>query len=151
VWSAHLHPHVFGNVLAQSDARFPLPSGLDVYELVAREIANAPPRETRFHLEEGHVLPLAIEDCGASLTMRVLRAAMIDADEGALATFREALDAGREVDANTLAKLGFALLYALAAPRAAIAVFSACATRFPSLAAQANVGEAQLVLGDRLA
>ena len=212
VWSAHLHPDVFGNVLAQSDARFPLPSGLDVYEFVAREIANAPPRETRFHLEEGHVRPLAtpfrhllpvlaskgnrvtvqtfigghdtsswrvrlgdalvallgdarpreieprlptddlaIEDCGASLTMQVLRAAMIDADEGALATFREALDAGREVDANTLAKLGFALLYDLAAPRAAIAVFSACAARFPSLEAQANLGEAQLVLGDRLA
>ena len=208
VWSAHLHPDVFGNVLAQSDARFPLPGGLDVYERVAREIADAPPRETRFHLEEGHVLPLgtpfrhllpvlaskgnrvtvqtfigghdpwswrvrlgdalvallrdaqprdleprlptnelAIEDCGVSLTMRVLRAAMIDADEGALAAFREALDAGRGVDANTLAKLGFALLYDVAAPRAAVAVFSACAARFPSPAAQAHLDEAQLVLG----
>jgi hypothetical protein len=212
VWSAHLHPAVFGNVLAQSDARFPLPSGLDVCESVAREIANAPPRETRFHLEEGHVLPLAtpfryllpvlaskgnrvtvqtfigghhtwswrvrlgdalvallsdahpreieprlptndlaIEDCGASLTMQVLRAAMMDADEGALATFGEALDAGREVDADTLAKLGFALLYDLTAPRAAVAVFSACVARFPSLAAQDNLGEAQLVLADRVA
>lgn len=210
VWSAHLHPDVFGKVLAQSDARFPLPSGLDVYEFVAREIANAPPRETRFHLEEGHVLPLAtpfrhllpvlaakgnrvtvqtfigghdtsswrarlghalvallndarpreieprlptddlaIENCGASLTMQVLRAAMFDADEGALATFRQALDAGREVDANTLAKLGFALLYDLAAPHAAIAVFATRTARFPSLAAQANLAEAQLVLGER--
>src|SRR5207302_9628525 len=66
---------------------------------------------------------LAIEDCGASLTMQVLRAAMLDADEGALGTFRDALDAGRQVDANTLVKLGFALLYDLAAPRAALAVF----------------------------
>jgi enterochelin esterase-like enzyme len=209
VWSAHLHPDVFGNVLAQSDARFPLPSGLDVHEFVAREIAEATPRETRFHLEDGQVLPLAtpfryllpvlaskgnrvtvqtfigghhpsswrvrlgdalaallrdarpreiaprlptndltIEDCGASLTMRVLRAAMTDADEGALAAFREALDAGREVDADTLAKLGFALLYDLAAPRAAVAVFAACAARFPSPAARANLDEAQLVLGD---
>jgi hypothetical protein len=81
----------------------------------------------------------------------VLRAAMIETDEGALATFREALDAGPEVDANTLAKLGFALLYDLAAPRAAVAAFSACAVRFPSLAAQADLNEAQLVLGDRLA
>jgi enterochelin esterase-like enzyme len=212
VWSAHLHPEMFGNVLAQSDARFPLPTGLDVYAFVAREIANAPPRETRFHLEDGHALPLAtpfrhllpvlaakgnrvtvqtfigghdpsswrvrlgdalvallgdarprtieprlptddlaIDDRGASLTMQVLRAAMIDADEGALATFREALATGREVDANTLAKLGFALLYDLAAPRAAIAVFSACAAQFSSPAAQANLSEAQLVLGDRLA
>jgi len=209
VWSAHLHPDVFGNVLAQSGARFPLPSGLDVYELVAREIANAPPRETRFHLEEGHLLPLAtpfrhllpvlgskgnrvtlqtfvgghhtsswrvrlgdalvallagahpreieprlptddlgIEDCGPSLTMQVLRAAMINADEGALAAFLEALDGGRESDANTLEKLGFALLYDLAARRAAIAVFSACAARFPSPAAQANLDEAHLVLAD---
>ena len=203
VWSAHRHPDLFGNVLAQSDARFPLPTGLDVYEEVAREIAHAPPRETRFHLEDGHVLPLttafrfllpvlvakgnrvtvqtfigghhtsswrvrlgdalvallrdaqpreiaprlpaddlAIEDCGASLTMRVLRAAMLDADEGALATFREALHAGSEVDANTLAKLGFALLYDLGAPRAAIGVFSACVARFPSLEAQTNLDEA---------
>jgi len=211
VWSAHLHPDVFGNVLAQSDARFPLPNGLDVYESMAREIANAPPRETRFHLEEGHIRPLAtpfrhllpvltakgnrvtvqtfigghhtsswrvrlgdalvallrdarpreieprlptddvaIEERGASVTMQVLRAAMIDADEGALAAFREALDAGRDVDANTLANLGFALLYDVAAPRAAVAVFSACAARFPSPAAQANLDEAQLVLDDRL-
>ena len=212
VRSAQLHPEVYGNVLAQSDARFPLPNGLDVHEFVARELANAPPCQTRFHLEEGHLLPLAtpfrhllpvlaskgnrvtvqtfigghhtsswrvrlgdalvallgdarpreveprvpaddlaIEDCGASLTMQVLRAAMIDADESALATFREALAAGREVDADTLAKLGFALLYDVAAPRAAIAVFSACAARFPSLEAQANLDEAQLVLGDRRA
>ena len=54
------------------------------------------------------------------------------------------------MDANTLAQLGFALLYDLAAPRAAIAVFSVCAARFPSLAAQANLDEAQLVLRDRL-
>ena len=211
VWSAHLHPDVFGNVLAQSDARFPLPSGLDVHEFVAGEIAKAPPRETRFHLEEGHLRPLAtpfrhllpvlaskgnrvtvqtfigghhtsswrvrlgdalvallrdahpreieprlaandlaIEDRGASLTMRVLRAAMIDADEGAIATFREGLDASRDVDANTLANLGFALLYDLATPRGAIAVFSACVARFPSLAAQTNLDEAQLVLAERL-
>ena len=65
----------------------------------------------------------------ALIALAVLTGARI----GALATFREALDAGREVDANTLAKLGFALLYDLAAPRAAIAVFSACAARFPSL------------------
>ena len=209
VWAAHLYPDVFGNVLAQSEARYLLPSGLDVYELVAREIADAPPRETRFHLEDGHIVALtpfryllpvltsqgarvtvqsfigghhtsswrvrlgdalvallgdarpreieprlptnavAIADCGASLTMQVLRAAMIDADEGALATFRAALDSGRAVDANTLAHLGFALLYDLAAPRAAVAVFSACAARFPSLAAQANLDEARLVLGDR--
>ena len=203
VWSAHRHPDVFGNVLAQSDARFRLPTGLDVYEEVAREIAQAPPRETRFRLEEGHVRPLAtafrhlrpvleakgnrvtvqtfigghhtsswrvrlgdalgallrdahpgegaprppadelvIEDCGPSLTMRVLRAAMLDADDGALATFREALDAGSEVDANTLAKLGFALLYDVGAPRAAVDVFSACAERFPSLEAQTNLDEA---------
>jgi enterochelin esterase-like enzyme len=212
VWSAHLHPDVFGNVLAQSDARFRLPSGLDCHEFVAREIANAPPCETRFHLEDGQVRPLAtpfryllpvlqskgnrvtvqtfigghdpsswrvrlgdalvallsdarpreveprpptedvsLEDCGASLTMQVLRAAMIDADEGALATFREALDEGRDVDANTLAKLGFALLYDLAAPRAAIAVLSACAARFPSPDAQAHLDEAQRVFGDKLA
>ena len=212
VRSAHLHPDVYGNVLAQSDARFPLPGGLDVHELVAREIADAPPSQTRFHLEDGHVRPLAtpfrhllpvlaskgnrvtvqtfigghdtsswrvrlgdalvallsdarprqvepraptddvsIEDCGASLTMQVLRAAMIDGDEGALAAFREALDAGREVDANTLAKLGFALLYDVAAPRAAIAVCSARAARFPSPDAQANLAEAELVLDDRLA
>jgi hypothetical protein len=94
---------------------------------------------------------LTIEDCGASLTMQVVRAAMTDADEGALASFREALDGGREVDANTLTKLGFALLYDLAAPRAAIGVFSACAARFPSPEAQSNLGEAQLVLADRLA
>ncbi len=209
VWSAHLHPDVFGNVLAQSDARFPLPGGLDVHERLARDIANAPPRETRFHLEEGHLRPLAppfrhllpvltsqnarvtvqtfigghhtsswrvrlgdalvallrdahprdilprlpasdvaIEDGGASLTMRVLRAAMLDADEGALATIRDALDAsgGRDVDADTLTKLGFALLYDVAAPRAAIAAFSACVARFPSLAAQRHLDEAQLVL-----
>jgi hypothetical protein len=83
--------------------------------------------------------------------MQVLRAAMTDNDEGALATFHEAVDAGRELDANTLANLGFALLYDLAAPRAAIAVFSACAARFPSPTAQANLDEAQLVLADRLA
>ncbi|HEY2743588.1 MAG TPA: alpha/beta hydrolase-fold protein [Polyangia bacterium] len=207
VWSAHLYPDVFGNVLAQSDARFPSPSGVDVYEVVAHEIADAPPRETRFHLEEGHLRPLAtpfrhllpvleskgnrvtvqtfigghhtsswrvrlgdalvallgkarprdleprlptddlaIEDRGASLTMQVLRAVMTDADEGALSAFADALDGGRRVDANTLANLGFALLYDVAAPRAAIAVFSACATRFPSPAAQANLDEAQLVL-----
>lgn len=210
VRSAHLHPDVFGNVLAQSDARFPLPSGLDVYESVAREIANAPPHDTRFHLEDGqvqprstpfrHLLPvltskgnrvtvqtfigghhpsswrvrlgdalialladaqpraleprlptenLAIEDCGASVTMKVLRVAMIDGDEGALAAVREALDADGNVDANTLAKLGFALLYDVAAPRAALALFSECAARFPSPEAQANRGEAQRVLGDR--
>jgi enterochelin esterase family protein len=210
VWSAHLHPDVFGNVLAQSDARFPSPSGLDVHELVARAIADAPPRETRFHLEDGSIHPLAtpfrhllpvlaskgnrvtlrtfigghhtsswrvrlgdalvallgdarprdleprlptddlvIEDGGASLTMQVLRAAMIGGDDGALASVREALAAGRDADANTLAKLGFALLYDLAAPRAAVAVFSARAARFPSPEAQAHLDEAQLVLGDR--
>ncbi|HWE27433.1 MAG TPA: alpha/beta hydrolase-fold protein, partial [Polyangia bacterium] len=212
VRSAHLHPDVYGNVLAQSDARFPSPNGRDVHELVAREIADAPPRETRFYLEDGHILPpatpfrhllpvlaahgnrvtvqtfigahhtsswrvrlgdalvallgearprpverrlptddLTIEDRGASLTMHVLRAAMRDADEGALATFRQALDAGRQADANTLAQLGFALLYDVAAPRAAVAVFSACAARYPSPATHANLDEAQRVLGDRLA
>jgi enterochelin esterase family protein len=206
VWSAHLHPDVFGNVLAQSDARYRLAGGLDAHEFVAGEMAHAPPSETRFHLEDGHVRPLAapfrhllpvlaskgnrvtvhtfigghdtsswrvrlgdalvallcdarprhveprlptndvsVEDCGASLTMRVLRAAMIDADEGALAAFAEALGAGREVDENTLARLGFALLYDLAAPRAAIAVFTARAARFPSTDAQANLEEAQLL------
>jgi hypothetical protein len=111
-------------------------------------LGDARPREIEPRLPTDD---LRIEDCGASLTMQVLRAAMIDADQGALATFREALDAGREVDADTLAKLGFALLYDVAAPRAALAVFSACAARFPSLVAQANLDEVQLVLGDRIA
>jgi len=53
VFAAFRHPDVFGNVLAQSAARFPRPDGLDVYEWLAQKIASAPARPTRYLLEEG--------------------------------------------------------------------------------------------------
>ena len=51
-WAAFCYPEVFGKVLAQSDAGFPLPSGEDVYEALARQVAEAPPRSIRFLLED---------------------------------------------------------------------------------------------------
>lgn len=50
-----------------------------------------------------------------------------------------------QLDAEPLTKLGFALLYGVAAPRAAFAIFAACAARFPSSDAQSNLAEAELV------
>ncbi|MDB4964600.1 MAG: enterochelin esterase, partial [Myxococcales bacterium] len=55
VWSAFCYPEVFGNALAQSDARFPRPDGEDVYEWVARQVAAVPRKPIRFHLEDGRV------------------------------------------------------------------------------------------------
>lgn len=55
VWTAFRHPDVFGNVLAQSDARMPRPDGLDVYEWLARQVEATPALPIRFHLEEGNL------------------------------------------------------------------------------------------------
>ncbi len=55
VWSAFCYPDVFGNALAQSDARFPRSDGEDAYAWVARQVAAVPHKPIRFHLESGRV------------------------------------------------------------------------------------------------
>jgi enterochelin esterase-like enzyme len=93
---------------------------------------------------------LTIEDLGPSLLAAVVRAAALGGADAALRVFHEVRDSSADVDEPMLNALGLELLYALGYPRAAVAVFTESATRFPSSAnARSGLAEALYVAGDR--